>query len=64
MATMKYKDKKLGRPRKGVYIKKIKGFPAKYPGKCMICDKAVKKNELIGWFEYGKVYHIRHLEEG
>jgi hypothetical protein len=52
---MKYPDKKLGRPRKGVEPLAKDGGPvivAKYPGECTRCSKGVRKGD---WVRFDKV---------
>lgn len=61
---MKYKEQKLGRPRKGVFIKPLpKGFPAKYPGTCIICKEKFLEGTMIRKYAYGQVYHVECIRE-
>jgi hypothetical protein len=59
MTTIKYRENKLGRLRKGVEKKPpVTGFPAKYAGTCIICKKAIEVGQSIRKYDYGKAYHI------
>lgn len=49
-----------GKPNLGK--KKTKGFPARYPGACMICKKPIKVGNMIGMYSKGKAYHVACLD--
>lgn len=58
---MKYKDRKLGRPRKGVVQYRQTPTPtiiAKYPGECSRCGRGIAKGEWVRFnFEERTIRH-------